>query len=66
MISVRSEVQVFPGPPRFAVGYAWRGHVADEAKCARHSPKGDGGLNVSIRLLVRGHSSAGRARALQA
>ncbi len=27
MISVRSEVQVFPGPPRFAVGYAWRSHA---------------------------------------
>ena len=33
MISVRSEVQVFPGPPRFALR-AWRGAaaLAHEAK----------------------------------
>ena len=33
MISVRSEVQVFPGPPRFALGYAWRSHARRSEVC---------------------------------
>ena len=36
MISVRSEVQVFPGPPAFA--------RVSEAKAAAPKPKGEGGL----------------------
>jgi hypothetical protein len=43
LISVRSEVQVFPGPPRFAVGYAWRRPPATERSVpgeARRAKKG--------------------------
>ena len=40
---MRSEVQVFPGPPRFAFGCAWRSHEAEDEAVPGEAREGDDG-----------------------
>ena len=64
MISVRSEVQIFPGPPRRRTGIK-RTQNRPVRRCAGGLP-GAGLCRLSSVLVDRGRSSAGRAPALQA